>query len=70
MKIPSSDVNIPKSPINFDALLDTKEVGNSSNSLGRPRVVVGKYLEVLHLGEGESTVFLRTNWEMSLTYSP
>ena len=33
-------------------------------------VVVGKYLEIFHLGEGESTVLLKTNWEMSLTYFP
>ena len=32
----------------------------------RPRVVVGKYLEIFHLGEEESTVLLGTNWEMSL----
>ena len=32
--------------------------------------VVGRYLEIFHLGEGESTVLLKTNWEMSLTYSP
>jgi len=36
----------------------------------RPRVVEGKYLELFHLGEGESTVLLRTYREMSLTYSP
>lgn len=36
----------------------------------RPHVVVGKYLEILHVGEGESIVLLRTNWEISLTYSP
>ena len=30
---PASDVNIPKSRIKYDALLDAKEVGNSSNSL-------------------------------------
>ena len=29
--------------------------------------MVGKYLEIFHLGEGESTVLLRTNWEMLLT---
>ena len=34
----------------------------------RPRVVVGTYLEIFHLGVGESTGRLRTNWEMSLTY--
>ena len=33
-------------------------------------VVVGKYLKIFHLGEGESTVLLKTNWEMSLTYFP
>ena len=32
--------------------------------------MVGKYLELFHLGEGESTVLLRTYMEMSLTYSP
>ena len=30
--IPVSDVNIPKSRIKYDVLLDAKEVGNSSNS--------------------------------------
>ena len=29
----NSDVNIPKNRINYNALLDTKEVGNSLNSL-------------------------------------
>ena len=32
--------------------------------------MVGKYLETIHLGVGESTVLLRTSWEMSVTYSP
>ena len=32
--------------------------------------MVGKYLEIFHLGEGESAGLLKTNWEMSLTYSP
>ena len=32
--------------------------------------MVGKYLENFHLGIGEYTGLLRTNWEMSLTYSP
>ena len=68
--IPASDVNIPESRIKYDVLLDAKEVGNSSNSLFTPRVVVGRYLEIFHLGEGESTVLLRTNWEMSLTLHP
>ena len=31
--------------------------------------VARKYLEIFHLGQGESTVLLRTNWEMSLAYS-
>ena len=33
MKIPVSDVNVPKSWIKHDVLLDAKEVGDSSNSL-------------------------------------
>ena len=33
MKIPVSDVNIPKGRTQYDALLDAKEVENSSNSL-------------------------------------
>ena len=70
MKIPASDVNIPKSQIKYDVLLKAKEVGNFSNQFVRPRVVVGKYLKVFHLVEGKSTFLLRTNWEMSLTYSP
>ena len=32
--------------------------------------MVGKYLEILHLGVGESTGLLRTNWEMLLSYFP
>ena len=36
----------------------------------RPRVVVGKYLEIFHLGEEESIVLLGINWEMSLIHSP
>ena len=36
----------------------------------RPRVVVSNYFKINHLGEGESTVHLRTNLEMSVTYSP
>ena len=41
----------------------------------RPRAVVAKYISKqftvqFHLGEGESTVVLRTNCEMSLAYSP
>ena len=36
----------------------------------RPRVAVGKYLEIYHLGEEESIVLLEINWEMSLIYSP
>ena len=32
--------------------------------------MVGKDLEIFHLGVGESAGLLRTNWEMSLTYSP
>ena len=35
----------------------------------RPRVVGVKCLEILHLGVGESTGLLRSNWEMLLTYS-
>ena len=31
--------------------------------------MVGKYLEIFHLGVGESSGLLRTKWEMSLTYS-
>ena len=31
---------------------------------------MSKYLEIFHLGIGESTGHLRNNWEMSLTYSP
>ena len=31
---------------------------------------MGKYLKIFHLGVGESAGLLRTNWEMSLTYSP
>ena len=69
MKIPASDVNIPESWIKYDVLLDAKEVGNSSNSLFTPRVVVGKYLKIFHLGEGEISLLLRMNWEMSQTYS-
>jgi len=64
MKIPASDVNIAKSRIKYDDLLDAKEVGDSSNSLldlVRPHVVGDKYLEIFHLGEGESTVLSRTN---------
>ena len=64
MKIPASDINIPKSQIKYDVLLKVKEVANSSNQFVRPRVVVGKYLKVFHLGEGKSTFVLRTNWEM------
>ena len=33
MKILASEVNIPKSRIKHDVLLDTKEAENSSNSL-------------------------------------
>ena len=29
--------------------------------------MVGKYLEIFHLGESEPTALLRTNWEMLLT---
>ena len=36
----------------------------------RSQVVVGKYLDIFHLEEGESTVLLRTNWKMLLTHSP
>ena len=64
MKIPASDINIPKSQIKYDVLLKAKGVANSSNQFVRPRVVVGKYLKVFHLGEGKSTFLLRTNWEM------
>ena len=32
----------------------------------RPRVVVGKYLEIFHVRVGESTGLLKANWEMSL----
>ena len=32
--------------------------------------MVGKYLEIFHLRVGESAFSLRTNWEMSMTYSP
>ena len=32
--------------------------------------MVDKFLEIFDLAEGESSVFLRTNWEMTLTYSP
>ena len=32
--------------------------------------MVGKYLEIFHLRVGESAGLLRTNWEISLTYSP
>ena len=32
--------------------------------------MVGKHVEIFHLGVGESTGLLRTNREMSLTYSP
>ena len=32
--------------------------------------MVGKYLEISHLGVGESAGLLRKNWKMSLTYSP
>ena len=32
--------------------------------------MVVKYLEIFHMGESESVGLLRTNWEMSLTYSP
>ena len=63
MKIPASDVNIPKSQIKYDVLLEFE-------FFVRPRHVVGKHLEIFHPGEGESTVLLRTNWKMSLTYSP
>ena len=65
MKIPASDVNTPKSQTKYDVLLDVE-------FFVRPREVVGKHLEIFHLGEGESTVLLRTNWKMSdsLTYSP
>ena len=63
MKIPASDVNTPKSQTKFDVLLDVE-------FFVRPREVVGKHLEIFHVGEGESTVLLRTNWKMSLTYSP
>ena len=31
--------------------------------------MVVKYLEIFHMGESESVGLLRTNWEMSLTYS-
>ena len=64
-------VNSPKSRIKYDVSPDAKEVGNPSNSLlDHARIMVGTYLEIFHLGEGESTVLLRTNWKMSLTYSP
>ena len=66
MKIAASERGIK-----YDVLLDAKEVGNCSNSfLDRVYVVVGKYLEKFHLGKGESSVLLRTNWEMSLTLLP
>ena len=32
MKIPASDVDVPKSRIKYNVLLDSKKVGNSSNS--------------------------------------
>ena len=70
MKIPASDVNIPKSRLKYEVLFYAKEVGNSSNSLLDHASVVGKFLEIFHLEEGESTVLLRTNWEMSLTLLP
>ena len=63
MKIPASDVNTPKSQTKHDVLLDVE-------FFVRPREVVGKHVEIFHLGEGESNVLLRTNWKMSLTYSP
>ena len=65
MKIPASDVNSPKSRIK--CLLDAKEVGNVAILCQTTRS--GGYLEIFHLGEGESTVLLRTNWHMSLTHS-
>ena len=48
-------------------LLDAKEVGNSAILCLTTRS--GRYLEIFHLREGESTVLLRTNWEMLLTHS-
>ena len=66
MKIPASDANIPKSRIKY-VLLDAKEVGNSEILCQTTRS--GGYPEIFHLGEGESTVLLRTNWEMLLTHS-
>ena len=48
-------------------LLDAKEVGNSAILCQITRS--DGYLEIFHLGEGESTVLLRTNWEMLLTHS-
>ena len=47
----------------YDVLLDVE-------FFVRPHKVVGKHLVIFHLGEGESTVLLRTNWKMSLTYPP
>ena len=67
MKIPASDANIPKSRIKYDVLLDAKEFGNSAILCQTTRS--GGYLEIFHLRKGESTVFLRTNWEMLLTHS-
>ena len=40
-----------------------------TTTCGRRISNLGKYLEIFHLGEGESTVLLRTNREMLLTYS-
>ena len=41
-----------------------QEIENSSNSL----LDRSEYLEIFHLGKGESTVLLGTNWEMRLTF--
>ena len=59
MKLPASDVNIPKSQIKYDVLLDFE-------FFVRPREVVGKHLEIFHQGEGESTVGSVRHFDVSL----
>ena len=56
-----ADQNIPKGRTQYDVLLDASE----EFFVGPHVLVMGKYLEIFHLGVGESTGLLGTNWEMS-----
>ena len=67
MKTLASHVKIPKSRIKYDVLLDARG-WQFFEFFARPLIVVGKCLEIFHLGEVEATVLWRTKWEMSLAH--